>query len=76
MKKYGIWTSIWVGRPVSRGVNWLVPVLVVLATLCSYWLGRSTHRHSDAGCDECLREYDAGFRAGVLEATTKWSEWK
>ena len=73
--KYGIWTSAKTPGP-KPGPAYLRYVLLVLALLGAYALGRSTHRHSDAGCDECLREYDAGFRAGVLEATTKWSEWK
>ena len=71
--KYGIWTSA--KAPVVKR-TYLKYVLLAIALLAAYALGRSTHRHSDAGCDECLREYDAGFRAGVLEATTKWSEWK
>ena len=42
----------------------------------AFWAGRATHRHHSDDCPECLKEYERGFDAGVLEGTTKWEEWK
>ena len=73
--KYGIWTSAKTPGP-KPGPAYLKYVLLVLALLGAYALGRLTHSHGNADCDGCLGEYRRGFDAGLLEATTKWSEWK
>lgn len=71
--KYGIWTS---AKAPAAERTYLRYVLLALALLAAYALGRVTHSHGNADCDGCLGQYDAGFKAGVLEATTKWSEWR
>ena len=71
--KYGIWTS---AKAPAAERTYLRYVLLALALLAAYALGRMTHSHGNADCDGCLGEYDRGFDAGMREAATKWSEWK
>lgn len=71
--KYGIWTSA--KAPVVKR-TYLKYVLLALALLAAYALGRLTHSHGNADCDGCLGEYRRGFDAGLREASAEWSEWK
>lgn len=75
-----VWTA---GRPVETGHPVLTAAAVALLLVLAFVAGRKTHGHvcrTDGGCPKCDAVYelgyDAGFEAGVREATVDWKEWR